>query len=286
MVVLTAILIVNAGSSSLKLRVLDESDSVAGSADLPPPRGADDAAAIKAAIEPFGDMHAVGHRIVHGGDLFSGPVLIGPGVREQLRALTDLAPLHQPKSLDALDAVSAVLPDVPAVACFDTAFHATIPAAAATFALPAEWRERWPLRRFGFHGLSHAYVSQPETEHPHGMPDAEFDAMFSVGKPVIFAYHGYPWLIHRLTYSRHGHDNLHVRGYKEEGTTTTPFDMVMRNDLDRYHLVMDVIDRVPGLSASAGRLRQDMADKRIAFRAYTREYGDDAPEVRDWKWTY
>ncbi len=127
---------------------------------------------------------------------------------------------------------------------------------------------------------------QPETEHPHGMPDAEFDAMFSVGKPVIFAYHGYPWLIHRLTYSRHGHDNLHVRGYKEEGTTTTPFDMVMRNDLDRYHLVMDVIDRVPGLSASAGRLRQDMADKRIAFRAYTREYGDDAPEVRDWKWTY
>ena len=127
---------------------------------------------------------------------------------------------------------------------------------------------------------------QPETEHPHGMSDAEFDAMFSVGKPVIFAYHGYPWLIHRLTYSRHGHDNLHVRGYKEEGTTTTPFDMVMRNDLDRYHLVMDVIDRVPGLSASAGRLRQDMADKRIEFRAYTREYGDDAPEVRDWKWPY
>ena len=127
---------------------------------------------------------------------------------------------------------------------------------------------------------------QPETEHPHGMSDAEYNAMFPVGKPIIFAYHGYPWLIHRLTYRRHGHDNLHVRGYKEEGTTTTPFDMVMRNDLDRYHLVMDVIDRVPGLSASAGRLRQDMADKRIAFRAYTREYGDDAPEVRDWKWSY
>ena len=127
---------------------------------------------------------------------------------------------------------------------------------------------------------------QPETEHPHGMSDAEYNAMFPVGKPIIFAYHGYPWLIHRLTYRRHGHDNLHVRGYKEEGTTTTPFDMVMRNDLDRYHLVMDVIDRVPGLSASAGRLRQDMADKRIEFRAYTREYGDDAPEVRDWKWLY
>ncbi|MGO9190468.1 MAG: phosphoketolase, partial [Streptosporangiaceae bacterium] len=127
---------------------------------------------------------------------------------------------------------------------------------------------------------------EPESEHPHGMSDAEYNAMFPVSKPVIFAYHGYPWLIHRLTYSRHGHDNLHVRGYKEEGTTTTPFDMVMRNDLDRYHLVMDVIDRVPGLSASAGRVRQEMADKRIACRAYTREYGDDAPEVRDWKWPY
>ena len=127
---------------------------------------------------------------------------------------------------------------------------------------------------------------EPESEHPHGMSDAEFDAMFPVNVPVIFAYHGYPWLIHRLTYRRHGHDNLHVRGYKEEGSTTTPFDMVMRNDLDRYHLVMDVIDRVPGLAASAGRIRQEMADKRIAFRAYTREYGDDAPEVRDWKWPY
>ena len=164
MVVLTAILVVNAGSSSLKLRVLDDADSITGSADLPPPRGAEDAPVIKAAIEPFEDVHAVGHRIVHGGDLFSGPVLIDPGVREQLGALTDLAPLHQPKSLDALDAVSAVLPDVPAVACFDTAFHATIPAAAATFALPAEWRERWPLRRFGFHGLSHAYVSRRVAE--------------------------------------------------------------------------------------------------------------------------
>ncbi len=118
------------------------------------------------------------------------------------------------------------------------------------------------------------------------MSDAEYNAMFPVSKPVIFAYHGYPWLIHRLTYSRHGHDNLHVRGYKEEGTTTTPFDMVMRNDLDRYHLVMDVIDRVPGLAASAGRVRQEMADKRIAFRNYIREHGDDAPEVRDWKWLY
>jgi xylulose-5-phosphate/fructose-6-phosphate phosphoketolase len=127
---------------------------------------------------------------------------------------------------------------------------------------------------------------EPETEHPHGMSDAEFDALFTVDKPVIFGYHGYPWLIHRLTYRRHGHDNLHVRGYKEEGTTTTPFDMVMLNDLDRFHLVMDVIDRVPGLASSAGHVRQLMTDKRISCRAYTRDHGEDAPEIRDWKWPY
>ena len=126
---------------------------------------------------------------------------------------------------------------------------------------------------------------QPETEHPHGMSDAEFDALFTTDKPVIFAYHGYPWLIHRLTYRRHGHDNLHVRGYKEEGTTTTPFDMVMLNDLDRFHLVMDVIDRVPGLAGSSGHVRQLMMDKRITCRAYTREQGEDAPEITNWKWT-
>jgi acetate kinase len=158
--VLTQILVVNAGSSSLKLRVLNDADEVTGSADLPPPRDGDDGAAIKAAIEPFGEVHAAGHRIVHGGEEFRGPVLIEGGVRQRLGALIDLAPLHQPKSLAALDAVTAVLPDVPAVACFDTAFHATIPAAAATFALPAQWRERWSLRRFGFHGLSHAYLSR------------------------------------------------------------------------------------------------------------------------------
>jgi len=125
---------------------------------------------------------------------------------------------------------------------------------------------------------------EPETEHPHGMSDAEFDSLFTTGRPVIFAYHGYPWLIHRLTYRRHGHDNLHVRGYKEEGTTTTPFDMVMLNDLDRFHLVIDVIDRVPGLASRAGHARQLMTDKRIACRAYTRAEGEDAPEIRDWRW--
>jgi xylulose-5-phosphate/fructose-6-phosphate phosphoketolase len=127
---------------------------------------------------------------------------------------------------------------------------------------------------------------QPESEHPHGMSHAEFDALFTVDRPVIFAYHGYPWLIHRLTYRRHGHDNFHVRGYKEEGTTTTPFDMVMLNDLDRFHLVMDVIDRVPRLASTAGHVRQLMADKRITCRAYTRLEGQDAPEITDWRWPY
>jgi len=158
------VLVVNAGSSSLKLRVLDGSDSVAGTADLPAVRGDTDSAAIKDAIDSFGPVDAVGHRVVHGGTLYTAPVLVTSEVRRRLGSLTDLAPLHQPKSLAALDAVQAVLPDTPAVACFDTAFHATIGAAAATFALPAEWRTRWTLRRYGFHGLSHAYVSRRAVE--------------------------------------------------------------------------------------------------------------------------
>jgi xylulose-5-phosphate/fructose-6-phosphate phosphoketolase len=125
---------------------------------------------------------------------------------------------------------------------------------------------------------------QPETEHPHGMSDAEFNALFTTDRPVIFAYHGYPWLIHRLTYRRAGHHNIHVRGYKEEGTTTTPFDMVVMNDLDRFHLVMDVIDRVPGLANSAAWLRQDMADTRARHHAWVREHGEDLPEVQNWVW--
>jgi xylulose-5-phosphate/fructose-6-phosphate phosphoketolase len=124
----------------------------------------------------------------------------------------------------------------------------------------------------------------PESEHPHGLPDAEFDALFTPDRPVIFAYHGYPWLIHRLTYRRTNHRNLHVRGYKEQGTTTTPFDMVMLNDLDRFHLVIDVIDRVPGLAPRAAALRQHMVDERLRHRAYTRQYGEDPVDVRDWTW--
>jgi xylulose-5-phosphate/fructose-6-phosphate phosphoketolase len=127
---------------------------------------------------------------------------------------------------------------------------------------------------------------QPPSEHPHGLPDPEFDALFTVDKPVVFAFHGYPYLIHRLTYRRNGHDNFHVRGYREEGTTTTPFDMVMLNELDRYHLVMDVIDRVPALGGRVAHIRQQMADQRLRHRAYAREHGEDPADVRDWIWPY
>ncbi|MFL5861758.1 MAG: phosphoketolase, partial [Solirubrobacteraceae bacterium] len=145
-------------------------------------------------------------------------------------------------------------------------------------------RERLPQLRVRVVNVVDLMRLQPDTEHPHGLPDREFDAIFTSQQPVIFAYHGYPWLIHRLTYRRTNHHNLHVRGYIEEGTTTTPFDMVMLNDLDRYHLVMDVIDRVPGLAEQAAALRQEMADARLRARAYTREVGEDLPEVRDWTW--
>jgi xylulose-5-phosphate/fructose-6-phosphate phosphoketolase len=124
----------------------------------------------------------------------------------------------------------------------------------------------------------------PDSEHPHGLSDTEFDALFTPDQPVIFAFHGYPWLVHRLTYRRHNHDQLHVRGFIEQGTTTTPFDMVMLNNLDRYHLVMDVIDRVPGLGPRAAGLRQRMADSRLRARLWTREHGEDIPEVTGWAW--
>ena len=125
---------------------------------------------------------------------------------------------------------------------------------------------------------------QPEKEHPHGLADREWDELFTTDKPIIFNYHGYPWLIHRLTYRRHGHENLHVRGYKEEGTTTTPFDMAMLNDIDRYHLVIDVIDQVPGLGSRAASLRQKMFDARLAARRYARSHGIDDPAINDWVW--
>jgi xylulose-5-phosphate/fructose-6-phosphate phosphoketolase len=145
-------------------------------------------------------------------------------------------------------------------------------------------RDRLPGLRIRVVNVVDLMRLQPEAEHPHGMSDAEFDALFTADRPVIFAYHGYPWLIHRLTYRRTGHANIHVRGYKEEGTTTTPFDMVVMNDMDRFHLVMDVIDRVPGLGGKAAWLRQEMADTRVRHRAWTRERGEDLPEVANWAW--
>ena len=145
-------------------------------------------------------------------------------------------------------------------------------------------RKHLPAIKVRFVNVVDLMRLQSAGEHPHGMSDAEFDALFTTTKPVVFAYHGYPWLIHRLTYRRANHANLHVRGYKEEGTTTTPFDMVMLNDLDRFHLVMDVIDRVPGLASQAGHVRQLMVDKRLEARAYTRREGEDLPEIRDWTW--
>ncbi|MCE5232400.1 MAG: phosphoketolase family protein [Mizugakiibacter sp.] len=127
---------------------------------------------------------------------------------------------------------------------------------------------------------------QPREEHPHGLPDREFDAMFPPDVPVIFAYHGYPWLIHRLSYRRHNHDHLHVRGYKEEGTTTTPFDMTVRNDLDRFHLAGDVLDRVPGLAARIGHAKQFLRDRLTDHREYIVRHGRDMPEISEWQWPY
>jgi xylulose-5-phosphate/fructose-6-phosphate phosphoketolase len=127
---------------------------------------------------------------------------------------------------------------------------------------------------------------QPQSEHPHGLSDSEFDSMFTTDKPVIFAYHGYPWLIHRLCYRRHGHNNFHVRGYKEEGTTTTPFDMTVMNDLDRFHLAGDVVDRVPKLQRIGAHFQQFLRNKLVEHEQYTHEHGDDLPEVKNWKWPY
>jgi xylulose-5-phosphate/fructose-6-phosphate phosphoketolase len=153
-----------------------------------------------------------------------------------------------------------------------------------TLAATAILRERLPDLRVRVINVVDLMRLQPNSEHPHGLSDGEFDSLFTTNTPIVFAYHGYPWLIHRLTYRRRNHDNLHVRGYKEEGTTTTPFDMVMLNDLDRFHLVIDVIDRVPKLGERAAPLRQEMVDSRLRARAWTREHGEDHPDIRNLTW--
>ena len=168
-------------------------------------------------------------------------------------------------------------PDVVMVCAGDAP---TVEALAATALL----RDHLPQVRVRFINVVDLMRLQPDTQHPHGLPDAEFDALFTVNKPVIFAYHGYPTLIHRLTYRRANHAGLHVHGYNEEGTTTTPFDMLMLNDMDRYSLVMDVIDRVAGLGTAAAGLRLDMAGERVRHRAYTRLTGADPAEIRNWTW--
>ena len=147
-------------------------------------------------------------------------------------------------------------------------------------------RQHFPDLRIRFINVVDLMTLQPTSEHPHGLPDAEFDSMFTIDKPIIFAYHGYPWLVHRLTYRRKNHENLHVRGYKEEGTTTTPFDMTVLNDLDRFHLAGDVVDRVPRLQRVGAHFKQFLRDKLIAHKEYIVEVGDDMPEIKNWKWPY
>ncbi|MGW5260262.1 phosphoketolase family protein [Microbispora sp. NPDC004025] len=194
----------------------------------------------------------------------------------------DQAVVHCSRGLGILDWASTdegADPDVVLACAGDVPTLETLAAAALL-------REHLPELRIRVINVVDLMRLQPASEHPHGLPDAEFDALFTTGRPIIFNFHGYPWLIHRLTYRRNGHDNLHVRGYKEEGTTTTPFDMAMLNDIDRFHLVMDVIDRVPGLGSRAAHLRQRMADARLRARAHTREYGEDPAEIRDWTWPY
>jgi xylulose-5-phosphate/fructose-6-phosphate phosphoketolase len=145
-------------------------------------------------------------------------------------------------------------------------------------------RKNVPDLKIRFVNVVDLMTLQPSTEHPHGLSDHDFDSIFTTNKPVVFAYHGYPWLIHRLTYRRKNHDNLHVRGYKEEGTTTTPFDMTVLNDLDRFHLAGDVIDRVPSLQSVAAHTKQLLRNKLVDHKLYVTRYGDDMPEIRDWRW--
>jgi len=145
-------------------------------------------------------------------------------------------------------------------------------------------REKLPELKIRVTNVVDLMKLQPEKEHPHGLSDTDFNALFTEDKPVVFAYHGYPTLIHRLTYRRKNHTNIHVRGYKEEGTITTAFDMTVLNDMDRFHLVCDVVDRLPQLGSRGDYLRQQMQDKLIEHREYINKYGQDMPEITNWQW--
>src|SRR3954451_11854801 len=195
------------------------------------------------------------------------------GMDEEVKHCTKGAGIWRWASSDA-DAE----PDVVMASCGDIA---TMEALAATAML----REHFPELKVRFVNVVDLFRLVPDTEHPHGFSDREFDSLFTSDKPVIFNFHAYPWLIHRLTYRRTNHDNIHVRGYKEKGTTTTPFDMVVLNDLDRFHLVGDVVDRVPSLGSRVAYVKQLIRDKLIDHKRYVREHGQDMPEVREWHWS-
>jgi xylulose-5-phosphate/fructose-6-phosphate phosphoketolase len=169
----------------------------------------------------------------------------------------------------APDAVMACCGDVPTL---------------ETLAAVSILREHLPELKLRVVNVVDLMKLQPQSEHPHGLSDADFDTLFTRDKPVIFAFHAYPWLIHRLTYRRTNHDNIHVRGYKEEGTITTPFDMTVMNDLDRFHLAMDTIDRIPRIWEKGAYLKQTLKDKLVEHGQYIRKEGRDLPEIRDWKW--
>jgi xylulose-5-phosphate/fructose-6-phosphate phosphoketolase len=168
-------------------------------------------------------------------------------------------------------------PDVVMACCGDVPTLETLAAVALL-------NEHFPDLKVRVVNVVDLMTLQPQTEHPHGLKDTEFDLLFTTDKPIVFVFHGYPWLIHRLTYRRTNHENLHVRGYKEEGTTTTPFDMCVLNDIDRFHLVLDVIERVPRLTDIGAHVAQLMRGKLIEHKQYVCEYGDDMPEISEWRW--